>query len=230
MILSTRQTARCAGMLRDPVPSPIHQPLWGPLEFLLEVIPLLLIHFPFTVDRNAGIVLCEHLVPTQSCMNILSGVLYADETGWRINGLLGCLWCFTTPSATLFAIERSRASPVVLKFITEQFAGVLVSDFWAAYNILVCAKQKCLVHLLRDLQRVERYKDTSRDWAEWHCRGLGWRRPSHAVPRGWCIILSPMEPLPLAGRLLLCFWPSLADGFHALLGLSGELKPGRALS
>jgi hypothetical protein len=96
---------------------------------------------------------------------ILSGVLYADETGWRINGLLGWLWCFTTPSATLFAIERSRASPLVLKFITEQFAGVLVSDFWAAYNILVCAKQKCLVHLLRDLERVERYQDTSGDWA-----------------------------------------------------------------
>jgi transposase len=96
---------------------------------------------------------------------VLAGVLHADETGWRINGLLGWLWCFTTPSATLFAIERSRASPVVLKFITEQFAGVLVSDFWAAYNILVCAKQKCLVHLLRDLERVERYKDTGGDWA-----------------------------------------------------------------
>ena len=96
---------------------------------------------------------------------VLAGVLYADETGWRINGLLGWLWCFATPSATLFAIERSRASPVVLKFITEQFDGVLVSDFWAAYNILVCAKQKCLAHLLRDLERVERYKDTSGDWA-----------------------------------------------------------------
>ena len=96
---------------------------------------------------------------------IRAGVLYADETVWRINGRLGWLWCFTTPTATLFAIERSRASPVVLKFITEQFAGVLVSDFWAAYSILVCVKQKCLVHLLRDLERVERYKDTSGDWA-----------------------------------------------------------------
>ncbi|MCX5643861.1 MAG: transposase [Phycisphaerae bacterium] len=96
---------------------------------------------------------------------ILSGVRYADETGGRSNGLLGGLWCFTTPAATLFAIERSRASPVVLKFLTEQFAGVLVSDFWAAYNLLVCAKQKCLVHLRRDWERVERYKDTSGDWA-----------------------------------------------------------------
>ena len=96
---------------------------------------------------------------------ILSGVLYADETGWRINGPLGWLRCFTTPSATLFAIERSRASPVVLKFITEPCAGVLVSDFWAAYSILVCVKQRCLVHLLRDLERVEQHRDTSGDWA-----------------------------------------------------------------
>lgn len=94
-----------------------------------------------------------------------SGVLHADETGWRINGRLGWLWCFTTTAATLFVIERSRASPVVLKFITEQFDGVLVSDFWGAYNILTCAKQKCLVHLLRDLERVETYKDTGGDWA-----------------------------------------------------------------
>jgi len=96
---------------------------------------------------------------------VQAGVLHADETGWRINGRLGWLWCFTTPTATLFALERSRASPVVLKFITEQSAGVLVSGFWAAYNILVCVKQKCLVHLLRDLERVETYQDTSGDWA-----------------------------------------------------------------
>lgn len=96
---------------------------------------------------------------------IRAGVLHADETGWRIDGRLGWLWCFTTPTTTLFAIERSRASPVVLKFLTAQFAGVLVSDFWAAYHILVCRKQKCLVHLLRDLERVETYQDTSDDWA-----------------------------------------------------------------
>ena len=96
---------------------------------------------------------------------VQAGVLHADETGWRINGRLGWLWCFTTPTATLFAIERSRAGPMVLKLITEQFAGVPVSDFWAAYNILVCVKQKCLVHLLRDLERVETYQDTSGDWA-----------------------------------------------------------------
>jgi hypothetical protein len=53
---------------------------------------------------------------------------------------------------------------VVLKFLTDCFDGVLVSDFWGAYNVLTCVKQKCLVHLLRDLERVEKYKDTGADW------------------------------------------------------------------
>jgi hypothetical protein len=94
-----------------------------------------------------------------------AGVLFGDETGWRVNGKTHWLWCFTTKLATLFTIDRSRAGPVVLKFIKDCFEGVLVSDFWGAYNILTCAKQKCLVHLLRDLERVEKYKNTSEDWA-----------------------------------------------------------------
>jgi len=93
-----------------------------------------------------------------------AGVLHADETGWRVNGRTHWLWCFTNHASTLFTIERSRAGPVVLKFLTDCFDGVLVSDFWGAYNILTCAKQKCLVHLLRDLERVEKYKDTGTDW------------------------------------------------------------------
>jgi len=93
-----------------------------------------------------------------------AGVLHGDETGWRVNGKTHWLWCFTSKTATIFTIERSRAGPVVLKFIKECFDGVLVSDFWYAYNILTCAKQKCLVHLLRELERVCKYKDSSGDW------------------------------------------------------------------
>ena len=93
-----------------------------------------------------------------------SGVLHSDESGWRVNGKTHWLWCFTTKWATLYAIERSRAGPVILKYIKESFDGVLVSDFFGAYGILTCAKQKCLVHLLRELERVTKYKDTSSDW------------------------------------------------------------------
>jgi len=93
-----------------------------------------------------------------------SGVLHGDESGWRMNGKTYWLWCFTTKLATLFAIERSRAGPVILKYIKDVFDGVLVSDFFGAYSILTCVKQKCLVHLLRELERVAKYKDASGDW------------------------------------------------------------------
>ncbi len=93
-----------------------------------------------------------------------SGVLHSDETGWRVNGKTHWLWCFTPKLATLYAIERSRAGPVILKYIKDIFDGVLVSDFFGAYGILTCTKQKCLVHLLRELERVTKYKDTSDDW------------------------------------------------------------------
>jgi len=100
-----------------------------------------------------------------------AGVLHGDETGWRVNGKTHWLWCFTSKTATIFTIERSRAGPVVLKFIKECFDGVLVSDFWYAYNVLTCAKQKCLVHLLRELERVWKYKDSSGDWPRF-CKKL----------------------------------------------------------
>ena len=53
---------------------------------------------------------------------------------------------------------------MVLEFIKDCFDGVFVSDFWYAYNVLTCVQQKCLVHLLRDLERVAKYKDAGGDW------------------------------------------------------------------
>jgi len=93
-----------------------------------------------------------------------AGVLHGDETGWRVNGKTHWLWCFTSINATIFTVEKSRAGPVVLEFIKECFSGVFVSDFWYAYNVLTCAKQKCLAHLLREFKRVEQYKDSGSDW------------------------------------------------------------------
>jgi len=114
--------------------------------------------------RLAGILVQWYEEITKDIQN--AGVLHGDETGWRVNGKTHWLWCFTSKTATIFTIERSRASPVVLEFIKECFAGVFVSDFWYAYNVLTCVKQKCLGHLLRELKRVQQYKDTSGDWAK----------------------------------------------------------------
>jgi len=94
-----------------------------------------------------------------------AAVLHGDETGWRVDGRTHWLWCFSTAQETLYMIDRSRGGPALRKFFREEFAGTLVSDFWGAYNAVVSSrKQRCLVHLLRDLDYVETYRTLSDDW------------------------------------------------------------------
>jgi transposase len=94
-----------------------------------------------------------------------SAVLHADETGWRVNGKTHWLWCFTTTDLTYFMIDRSRGSPALRQFFKNEFAGTLVTDFWGAYNAVVCVKkQKCLVHLLRELKTVDKYGRPGPNW------------------------------------------------------------------
>lgn len=94
-----------------------------------------------------------------------SAVLHADETGWRVNGKTHWLWCFASTDLTYYMIDRSRGSPALKRFFKDAFAGVLVTDFWGAYNAVVCArKQKCLPHLLRDLKRTQHYHKPGGDW------------------------------------------------------------------
>jgi len=94
-----------------------------------------------------------------------SAVLHGDESGWRVDGKTHWLWCFTTRTLTYYMIDRSRGSPALKKFFIEEFAGTLITDFWAAYNAVVCAlRQMCLVHLLRELEHTEKYKSPSKHW------------------------------------------------------------------
>ncbi len=83
-----------------------------------------------------------------------SPVVQGDETGWRINGKTAWVWCFRDPSLALFLIDRHRSQEVLVRVLGESFAGTLVSDFYAVYNRLACPKQRCLVHLLRELAKL----------------------------------------------------------------------------
>lgn len=94
-----------------------------------------------------------------------SAVLHADESGWRVNGKTHWLWCFGNADLTYYMIDRCRGGPALEKFFIDEFSGILVSDFWGAYNAVECAlRQTCLVHLLRDLEHVEKYKNSGGDW------------------------------------------------------------------
>ena len=83
-----------------------------------------------------------------------SPVVQGDETGWRIDGQPAWAWCFRDPRLAIFLIDRHRSRDVLIRALGASFAGTLVSDFYAAYNGLDCPKQRCLVHLLRELVKL----------------------------------------------------------------------------
>ena len=88
-----------------------------------------------------------------------SGVLNADETGWRLNGITHWLWCFTTPRLCYYLITKSRGSPVVKEVLGVLFKGILICDFWGAYNKLsALAKQRCFYHLFTEMIKVDKKK------------------------------------------------------------------------
>jgi len=91
-------------------------------------------------------------------------VLHADETGWRNQGRSVWLWCFTAPTLTYYVIDPSRSSRVVNDFLQDCYDGTLVSDFFSAYNcVAVRERQVCLVHLLRELKKVDA-SNASDEW------------------------------------------------------------------
>jgi len=93
-----------------------------------------------------------------------SDVLHADETGWRVAGKTWWLWCFTNARIVYYTIAKSRGSPVVAEVLGKLFNGTLVCDFFGAYNLIeAAAKQRCLVHLFRELKKVLE-KNTSAEW------------------------------------------------------------------
>lgn len=83
-----------------------------------------------------------------------SSVVHADETGWRVNGKNTWCWCFSNPQLAIFLIEQSRSARVVQAALGDSLPGVLVTDFYAAYHAIDCRKQRCLVHLLRELAKL----------------------------------------------------------------------------
>ncbi|MGH7417070.1 MAG: IS66 family transposase [Candidatus Rokuibacteriota bacterium] len=81
-------------------------------------------------------------------------VVYADETGWPVDGKNGWMWAFTTGPATLYAAEPTRARTVAAAVLGEDQEGVLVTDFYAVYESLRREHQYCWAHLLREAKEV----------------------------------------------------------------------------
>jgi hypothetical protein len=84
-----------------------------------------------------------------------SPVVHADETGWRQDGIPGYVWTLATPRSCVFHRDASRAGTVIDALLGERFGGILVTDFYAAYDHLPGRKQRCWAHLWRDIDALE---------------------------------------------------------------------------
>ncbi len=82
-------------------------------------------------------------------------VVQGDETGWKVNGVQHWLWAFSSGKEALFVADRWRAHTVPQWVLGRRFGGALVHDGWSAYDFIECAHQRCLVHINRDLQKLE---------------------------------------------------------------------------
>ena len=95
-----------------------------------------------------------------------SPVVHADETGWREDGNNGYVWTFSTPTQRYF-LRRGRGKAVVDEVLGPDFAGVLVSDFYAAYHHYDGPKQRCWAHLLRDVHGLRVLYPQDQRLAQW---------------------------------------------------------------
>jgi len=81
---------------------------------------------------------------------LASPVIHVDETTVRIRDRKGYVWVMTTMDKVYYFYKSSREGSFLQEML-RPFSGTLVSDFYTAYDSLPCKQQKCLLHLIRDI-------------------------------------------------------------------------------
>ncbi len=77
-------------------------------------------------------------------------LIHGDETKLKLKSETGYVWAFTNMEEVVYAYTPTREGGI-LDDVLNGFQGVLVSDFYAAYDSPKCSQQKCLIHLIRDI-------------------------------------------------------------------------------
>ncbi len=79
-----------------------------------------------------------------------SPFIHADETVVNIQGFDQYVWVFTDGIHVVFKLTPTREAAIIHEFLGN-YAGTLISDFYAGYDSVQCKQQKCWVHLIRDM-------------------------------------------------------------------------------
>lgn len=99
-----------------------------------------------------------------------------DETGHKNEGRLHWTWCFQTPLYSLFHIDASRGSEVLIRILNKAFRGVICCDYWGAYRkyarLFGVWVQYCMAHLIRDIRFLADH--SLKQLARWGKKLLDW--------------------------------------------------------
>jgi len=79
-----------------------------------------------------------------------SSFIHIDETPMNIRGVTQYAWVFTNGKYSVFKLTATREATIVHEFL-KNYHGILISDFYPAYDAVPCRQQKCWAHLIRDL-------------------------------------------------------------------------------
>ena len=81
---------------------------------------------------------------------LASPFVHVDETKISIQGIQNYVWVLTNGMHVVFRLTETRETTLIEKILSA-YKGVLVSDFYAGYDAVACRQQKCLSHLIGDL-------------------------------------------------------------------------------
>ena len=77
-------------------------------------------------------------------------LVHVDETSINMPATTSYIWVFASTTEVAYVYSRTREGDVPRQHLVG-VSGVLVSDFFSAYDALDCRKQRCLIHLIRDM-------------------------------------------------------------------------------
>jgi predicted RecB family nuclease len=79
-----------------------------------------------------------------------SPFIHVDDTRINIQGENNYVWVFTDGVHVIFRMTATREANVVHELL-KGYKGVMISDFYPGFDSVDCRQQKCLIHLIRDI-------------------------------------------------------------------------------
>ena len=96
----------------------------------------------------------------------LQTVVYIDETGWKVGDKSCYTWIFSTSMHVLFRCGVSRKKTEATEILGDFFAGIGVTDDYAAYKDMFSEHQLCWAHLIRKAIKLMLQNPEEKEYVE----------------------------------------------------------------